>query len=148
MSLIQARSLNHVSKHATPLVKGSTLLLTLLKDSNRLLSSLDTAKRHGTKSRSHAVSTVDLGQLHTADDEARGDFAGALDDGVFGAVHVEAAHAAECFDGLHADEALDAEGAEGAVVAGGGDYDGGVDGVWVHAGLVVVVHADLLDESG
>lgn len=28
------------------------------------------------------------------------------------------------------------------IMAGGGDDDGGVDGVWVHAALIIVVHAD------
>ena len=41
---------------------------------------------------------------------------------------------------MHGDETLDAEGAEGSVVSCGGDYEGGVDGVGVHAGLVIVVH--------
>ncbi|KAH0194444.1 Thi4-domain-containing protein, partial [Aureobasidium melanogenum] len=129
------------------LVRSSTLLLTLLKDFDDLLGSLDTTECHGAEGRSHTVGTVDFREFHAADDEAGDDLAGALDDGVFGGVHVEAAHAAKALDGLHADEALDGEGTEGAVVTGGGDDDGGVDGVGVHAGLVVVVHADLKGRS-
>ena len=125
------------------LVESSTLLLTLLKDPDNLLSSLDTTECHGTKGRSHTVGTVDFREFHTADDKAGNDLTGALDDGIFGRVHVEATHAAEALDGLHANETLDGESTEGTVVAGGGDDDGGVDSVGVHAGLVVVVHADL-----
>merc|ERR1712072_1302040 len=43
---------------------------------------------------------------------------------------------------LHRDEALGGEGAEGTIVASGGDDDRCVDRVRVHARLVVVVHAD------
>ena len=90
----------------------------------------------------HSVGTVNLGQLHAADDETGYNLAGALDDGVLGSVHVEAAHAAQLLDALHADEALDGKGTHRAVVARRGDDERGVDGVGVHAGLVVVVHGD------
>lgn len=68
----------------------------------------------GERRRTHAVGAVDLGQLHAADDEAGRDLAGVRDDGVLGGLHVEATHAAELLELLHADEALDGEGAEGA----------------------------------
>ncbi|KAH0237918.1 Thi4-domain-containing protein, partial [Aureobasidium melanogenum] len=118
-------------------MRSSTLLLTLLKDFDDLLGSLDTTECHGAEGRSHTVGTVDFREFHAADDEAGDDLAGALDDGVFGGVHVEAAHAAKALDGLHADEALDGEGTEGAVVTGGGDDDGGVDGVSIEASRIL-----------
>lgn len=120
----------------------STLALTLVDDLESLLSGLDTAENHGTKGGTHAVGAVDLSQLHTAHDQTLADLTGVLDDGVLGGVHVQAAHAAELLDGGHGDQTLGGEGAEGAVVASGGDHQRSVDGVGVHAGLVVVVHAD------
>lgn len=125
-----------------PLAALHTLLLALVEHLERLLSSLDTTESHSAKGRTHAVGAVNLGQLHAANNETRSDLAGALDNGVLGDVHVETAHATEGGNGFHGDHALDAEGAEGTVVAGGGDDDGCVDGVGVHAGLVVVVHGD------
>jgi hypothetical protein len=56
--------------------------------------------------------------------------------------HIEAAHAAKLLDLLHRDEAFDAEGAEGAVVAGRGNDERRIDGVGIHARLVVVMHCD------
>lgn len=93
-----------------------TLSTALLEDLERLLSGLDTAQSHGAESRAHTVGAVNLGQLHTADDQARGNFTGALDDGIFGGVHVKAAHATEGREVvmLHGDETLGGEGAEGA----------------------------------
>jgi len=123
-----------------PLAALHALLLALVKHLESLLSSLDTAKSHSAESGTHAVGAVDFRQLHATDDEAWGDFAGAFNDSVFSNVHVEAAHAAQGRDGFHGDHALYAEGAEGPVVTGRGDDDGRVDGVGVHAGLVVVVH--------
>lgn len=95
------------SKHLVLGADGRALATPLLVDPEHLLSSLDTRKGHGAESRAHAVSTVDFGEFHTADDEAGSNLTGALDDGVFGSVHVEAAHAAELLDGLHGDHALD-----------------------------------------
>lgn len=66
------------------------------------------------KQRTHAVRTVDLRQLHAADDQAGHNLARALDDGILGAQHVQPAHAAELLELLHADEPLDGEGAERA----------------------------------
>lgn len=88
----------------------------------------------------HAVGSVNLGQLHAAHNQAGNNFTSSLDNGVLGRVHVQAAHAAQLLNALHADESLDAEGTHGAVVAGGRDDERRVDGVGVHARLVVVVH--------
>jgi hypothetical protein len=131
-----------VEEQSFPLAALHALLLALIKHLQSLLSSLDTTKSHSSKSRTHAVGTINLRQLHTTDNKTRSDLTGALDDGVLGDVHVEAAHAAQGWDGFHRHHALDAEGAEGTVVAGRGDDDGRVDGIGVHAGLVVVVHGD------
>ena len=43
---------------------------------------------------------------------------------------------------MHAYEALDGESTEGTIVTGGGDDKRCIDGVRVHAGLVVVMHGD------
>ena len=51
-------------------------------------------------------------------------------------------YSAEGLNGIHADKSLGAEGAHRTIVAGGGNDDWSVDGVWVHAALVIVVHAD------
>lgn len=88
----------------------------------------------------HAVSTVNFRELHPSHDESRDDLPGALDDGILGRLHIEATHAPELLKLLHADQPLDREGAEGAVVSSGADDKRRVDGVGVHAGLVVVVH--------
>jgi hypothetical protein len=119
-----------------------TLALTLVKDLKGLLGSLDTAEHHGTKGRSHAVEAVDLRQLHPTDDQALGDLAGILDNGILGRVHVEAAHATQLVNSVHRHEPLRAKGTKGAVVAGGADDHGRIDGVGVHAGVVVVVQGD------
>lgn len=118
------------------------LALALINDLESLLGGLDTTENHGTEGRAHAVRAVDLSQLHTTHDETLGDLTGVLDDGVLGGVHVQTTHATEFLDGGHGDEALGGEGAEGAVVAGGGDHQRSVDSVGVHAGVVVVVQAD------
>lgn len=60
----------------------------------------------------HAIGTVNLGKLHTADDQAGNNLAGVLDNGVLSALHVEAAHTAKLFDLLHGDKSLDGEGTE------------------------------------
>jgi len=44
------------------------LLLPLFEDRKSFLGSFDTRKGHRTESRSHAVGTVNLAQLHTAND--------------------------------------------------------------------------------
>jgi hypothetical protein len=131
-----------MEEYSLPLAALHALLLAQIKHLQSLLGSLDTTKSHSTESRTHTVGTVNLRQLHAADNKARCDLASALDDGVLGDVHVQAAHAAQSRDGFHRHHALDAEGAKGPVVAGRGDDDGRVDGVGVHAGLVVVVHGD------
>lgn len=118
------------------------LLLAQVKDGEGLLGGLDAGQGHGAKGRAHAVGAVDLAELHAADDEAGDDLAGALDDGVLGGAHVEAAHSTELLERAHGHEALGREGAKGAVVARRADEHGRVDGRRVHAGLVVVVHGD------
>ncbi len=72
-----------------------------------------------TKSRTHAISAIDLRKLHPTNNQAGDNLTGALDNGIFGAVHVEAAHAAELLELLHADETFDAEGAKGACECAG-----------------------------
>jgi len=129
-------------KNLLPLAALHALLLAHVEHLQCLLSSLDTTESHGTESGTHAVGAINLGQLHAADDETRCNLTSAFNDGVFGNVHVKATHAAESWDGFHGDHTLDAEGAERTVVTSRGDDDGCVDGVGVHAGLVVVVHSD------
>lgn len=125
-----------------PLAAFHTLLLAHVEDLQCLLGSLDATESHGTESGTHAVGAVNLGQLHTANDESGRDLTSTLDNGILGDVHVEATHSTQGWDGFHGDHALDAEGTKRAVVASRGDDDGCVDGVGVHAGLVVVVHRD------
>lgn len=109
----------------------STLLGTLPAPNlillQRHLRRLNPTHHHRAERRAHAVGAVELAELHPAHDESGDDLARPLDDRVFRAVHVQSAHPAEGPDGVHGDEALRAEGAEGAVVAGRGDYKGGVD---------------------
>ncbi len=120
----------------------STLGLTLIKDPKCFLSSLDTTENHGTESRAHAVEAVNFRQLHSANDETLGHLTGVLDDRVLGGVHVQTTHTTELVDGRHGDESLGREGTEGTVVASGTDDNRGVDGVGVHARVVVVVEGD------
>jgi hypothetical protein len=90
----------------------------------------------------HSVGTIDLGEFHATNDESGYDLPGAFHDGVLCRLHVKATHAAELLELFHADKALNGEGAEGAVVSGGADDERCVDGVGIHAGLVVMVHRD------
>ena len=90
----------------------------------------------------HSVGTVHLAQFHPTNNQARNDLASTLNDSVFSSVHVESSHAAKLLDLLHGNEPLDAESAEWSIVASGGDDEGSIDGVWVHAGLVIMVHGD------
>jgi hypothetical protein len=146
--IVQQSGLVHVSsigrrvESLLPLAALHALLLAHVKHFQCLLSSLDTTESHSTESGTHAVGAVNLGQLHATNNKTGRNLASALDDSVFSNVHVEAAHAAESWDGFHGDHALDAEGAERTVVTSRGDDDGCVDGVGVHAGLVVMVHSD------
>ena len=139
-NLVQIGS--RVKETLLPLAALHALLLAHVKHLQCLLSSLDTTESHGTESGTHTVGTVNLRQLHAADDETRCNLASTLDNGVFGNVHVEATHATQSWDSFHGDHTLDAEGTKGTIVASGGDNDGRVDGVGVHAGLVVMVHGD------
>jgi hypothetical protein len=81
-----------------------------LVDPDSLLGSLDPARHHGAESRTHAVRTVVLGELHACSafvisrrvergakrragqDKARANLASPVHDGGLGTVHVEAAH--------------------------------------------------------
>lgn len=90
----------------------------------------------------HSVGTVDLRELHATHDESWHDLPGAFDNRILRRLHVKATHATELLELLHADKALDREGTERAVVSGGADDERCVDGVGVHAGLIVVVHRD------
>lgn len=101
---------------SSPLPTLSTLRLALIKDLQSLFGSLDTAESHSTEGRTHTVGTIDLGKLHTSNDESGSDLTGTLDNGVFGNVHIETAHATEGWDSVHAHHALDGEGTEWAVV--------------------------------
>ena len=118
------------------------LQLPFLKHFERFLGGLDAAYRHRSERGSHAICTVDFAEFHTADNETRNNLTGPLDDSILGSVHVQAPHTAKLLDLLHADESLDGEGTERSVVASSADHQRGVDGVRVHAALVVVVHGD------
>lgn len=109
------------------------LLLPLIENAQSLLGSLDAAERHGTKGWSHPVSAIHLTELHASDDQSWNNLPRALHDRILGGIHVQAAHASELLELLHRDEALDTEGTKWPVVAGRGDDDRGVDGVWIHA---------------
>ena len=134
------------TKRVTGLFAGyDTTILTLLlcvldgplvPHAQGFLGSLDATEGHCAKSRAHAVGSVDLTELHPTDNETRHNLTGALDDGIFGSAHVKTAHASELLDLLHADKTLDAEGAKRAIVSGGRDDKGCVDGIGVHAGLI------------
>lgn len=119
-----------------------TLCLPLVEDLQSSLCCRHPTVNHCSECRSHAVRAIDLTQLHATDNQTRHNLSRALHDRILGATHVQSAHPAQLLELLHGHEAFDAEGAEGSVVAGRGDDDGGVDGVGVHAGLVVVVHGD------
>lgn len=88
----------------------------------------------------HAISTIDLRELHASHNESRYNLPSALDNCILCRLHVKAAHAAKLLKLLHAYKPLDREGAKGAIVSSGADDKRCVDGVGVHAGLVVVVH--------
>lgn len=136
------------------------LLLAKLEHIEGLLGSLQAAEDHSTESRAcfqsaacsnlrlsstaltHTVGSIDLGEFHATDDQAGHNLTGVLDNRVFSGVHIETTHASELLDLLHAHEALDAESTHGTIVARGGDDQRSVDGVGVHAGLVIVVHRD------
>jgi hypothetical protein len=90
----------------------------------------------------HAVGSINLGKFHATNDHARDNLTSVLDNSILGKVHVQTTHASELLNSLHAHEALDAESSHRTVVAGSGDDQRSVDGVGVHAGLIVVVHAD------
>lgn len=109
----------------------TTGLAAALENFDGDLGSVDTRSGHGTESRTHAVGTVDLRQLHTTDNHTRNDLTGTLDDGVLGSVHVKTTHTTKSRSSLHGDQALDAESTHWTIVTGGGDDDWGVDGVWV-----------------
>lgn len=94
----------------------------------------------GTKGWAHAVGAIDLTQLHTTNNQTRNDLTSAFDDSVLGSVHVETSHTAQLINLMHGHETLDGEGAEWSIMAGCGDYDWGIDGIGVHARLVVVMH--------
>lgn len=137
--IAEAGALAHINDEITLIV---VVRLALVNNLERLLSSLDARKRHSPKRRSHAVRPIDLTQLHATHNQATDNLPRPLHNRILGSAHVQAAHTTKLLDLLHADETLDAEGAEGTVVAGRADDEGRVDGVGVHAGLVVVVHAD------
>lgn len=118
------------------------LSLPLINDLQSFLSSLDSTQSHCSEGRAHTVGSIHLAQLHAADDEALDDFPGSLHDGVLRSAHVQAPHAAELLKLLHTYEALDGESTEGTIVTGGRDDKRCIDGVRVHAGLVVVMHGD------
>lgn len=88
----------------------------------------------------HAISTVDFRELHSSHDESWYDLPSALDNCILCRLHVKATHAAKLLKLLHAYKSLDREGAKGAIVSSGADDKRCIDGVGVHAGLVVVVH--------
>lgn len=88
----------------------------------------------------HAIRTVNLRKLHATNNQTRHDLPSPLDDGILSRLHIKPAHATKLLELLHADEPLDGEGAKGAVVTRRRDDDRRVDGVGVHAGLVIVVH--------
>lgn len=120
----------------------SALALTLIKNSKRFLSSLDTRHSHSTKGRAHAVEAIDLRQLHTTNDKTLGNLTGVLNDSILSQVHVQTTHTTELVDGVHGDKTLSTESTERTVVTGGTDDDGSIDGVGVHAGVVVMVESD------
>lgn len=106
----------------------------------------------------HTIGTIDFGQLHTAHDKTRHYLTGTLDNCILGGVpfqvsilssskegtrlfsHVETTHAPELLELLHADEALDGESTKRTVMASSGDDDGGIDGVRIHARLIIMMH--------
>lgn len=120
----------------------AVLRLPLVNYFQGLLGSLDTAQRHGTKGWTHAIGSIDFTQLHTTHDQSLNYLPGPLHDSILRGAHVQTPHAAELLELLHADEALHGKGAEGTVVASGGDDKRSVDCVGVHARLVIVVHRD------
>jgi len=85
------------------------------------------------------LTSVSLGQLHTTNDHAGHDLTGTLDNLVLSHLHVETTHASKLLVGADGYETLDGEGSPWAVVTGGGDDQGSVDGIGVHAGLVLFV---------
>lgn len=118
------------------------LSLPFIKDLESFLSSFDAGQSHGPEGRPHAICTIDLTQLHASNDETWNNLTSSLDDRVLGSVHVQATHTAELLNLLHGYETFDAEGTERPIVPCGGDDNWSIDSVWVHAGLVVVVHGD------
>lgn len=136
------------------------LLLPLLEDLDGELSSTDTRDSHGTEDGAHTagfyyesvtsivlgrggmkgeLTSVSFGQLHTTDDHAGHNLAGTLDDLVLSHLHVEATHTSKHIIGTDRYETLDGEGSPWTVVTGSGDNQGSVDGIGVHAGLVLFV---------
>lgn len=99
-------------------------------------------KLTSTESRAHSVSAVDLAQLHTTYDEARYYLASPLDDGIFGGIHIQTPHAAKLLDLLHRYETLNGKGPEWTIMSRGRDDDGSIDGVRVHARLIIMMHGD------
>lgn len=90
----------------------------------------------------HPVGSIHLTQLHSSHNQPGYDFPRAFDDGVLRGIHIQSTHPTKFLDLLHAHEALDAERTKGPIVARGGNHKWGVDGVGVHARLIIVVHAD------
>ena len=78
----------------------------------------------------------------TSHDESWRDFAGPIDDGRLGAVHVESAHVAQLLEESRTDKPLGGECAHRAVVTRRADHDRGSNDVRVHARLRVVVERD------
>ncbi|GAO45759.1 hypothetical protein G7K_0011-t1 [Saitoella complicata NRRL Y-17804] len=135
-----------LSSSSASVVETVVLLTGTLQLLEGNIGTTDTRQEHGTEGGSHAVSTVNLGQLHTTDDESRDDLTDTLDDRVLSGTHVQTAHTTELTlvlgKSVHGLQTLNTESTERSVVTSGRDNDRSRDGVGVHAGLVVVVEGD------
>lgn len=120
----------------------SVLSLSLIEDFESFLSSLDARESHGSKGRAHSVCTINFTQLHASNNETWNNLSGSFDNCVLSSVHVETSHTAKLLNLLHRDKTFHAESTKRSVVARSGYNDGRVDGIWIHAALVVMVHGN------
>src|SRR5436309_815927 len=84
--------------------------------------------------------TVHLTELHTTYNQSRNDLTSALYYGVLSRIHIEASHSAKFLKLLHSHKAFDTKRTKGTIMTSGRYYNRCVDGVRVHARLVIMMH--------
>lgn len=89
----------------------------------------------------HSVGAVNLAQLHTTHNQPRNNLPSPLHDCVLCLAHVEPSHSTQLLNLLHANQPLDAESPKRSIMTGHRDNNIRVDGVGIHAALIIMMHA-------